>query len=77
MEQKRQYRRVHTNHIRLVLKTKPGEPIKWPTSLTGADLAAHRRQIKDAAKIHKLEGSKLLNKIKFTKTITAKSSLGK
>jgi hypothetical protein len=31
----------------------------------------------DAAKIHKLEGTKLLNKIKFTKTITAKSSLGK
>jgi hypothetical protein len=31
-----------------VLKTKPGEKVKWPSEVKGADLDTHRRQIKKA-----------------------------
>ena len=72
-----QTKRVSTGHIRLVLKTKPGEKIEWPKEIRGPDLLIHRRHIKAIATKYKLEGKVLLNKIKFTKTIQPKNALGK
>ncbi len=72
-----QIKRVSPEHIRLVLKTKPGERIVWPADLRGQDLFIHRRHIKDLAKKHMLKGKILLYKIKFTKTIQPKNASGK
>jgi predicted heme/steroid binding protein len=69
-----QIRRVSPEHIRLVLKTKPGERIKWPADLHGQDLFIHWRHIKDLAKKHMLKDKILLYKIKFTKTIQPKNA---
>lgn len=73
----RKYTRVHTDHIRVVLKTKPGEKVKWPSEVKGADLDTHRRQIKKAAKNHILKDSKLYYRISFTKTINPRHIDGK
>lgn len=77
MAQTRRYTHVHTDHIRLVLKTKEGARVKWPDEVRGPDLEAHRRQIRNAAKNHVIRDGKLLHKITFTKTINARSVEGK
>lgn len=77
MSETRKYTHVSPDHIRLVLKTKLGEKVKWPTEVKGPDHESHRRQIKDAAKKCKLEGGKLLLRISFTKTINTRRADGK
>jgi hypothetical protein len=73
----RRYTHVHTDHIRIVLKTKPGEKVKWPQEVKGPDLEAHRRQIRTAAKNHLIKEGKLLYRVSFTKTKNARSIDGK
>ncbi|MDO9028365.1 MAG: hypothetical protein Q7U68_05855 [Candidatus Roizmanbacteria bacterium] len=77
MTDTRRYTHVHTNHIRLVLKTKPGEKVKWPQQVKGPDLEVHQQQIKNAAKNHLVKEGKLLYKISFTKAINERSIDGK
>ena len=71
------YTHVHTVHIRLVLKTKAGNRVKWPEEVRGPENEGHRHQIKNAAKKHIISQGKLLLKKIFTKTITARSVDGK
>ena len=77
MLETRKYTHVHTDHIRLVLKTKAGASVKWPDEVKGPENEGHRRQIRNAAKNHLISEGKLLHKITFTKTITARSIEGK
>ena len=72
-----QIKRVSPVHIRLVLKSKPGDKIKWQQDLRRKYLFLHRRHIKDLAKKHALDGKTLLYKIKFSKTIQPKNASGK
>lgn len=77
MAETRKYTHVHTDHIRLVLKTRAGDRVKWPEEVKGPENESHRKQIRKAAKNHLISDGKLLHKITFTKTINARSVDGK
>jgi len=51
--------------------------VKWPAEVKGPENEGHHHQIKNAAKNHIISQGKLLHKITFTKTITARSIDGK
>ncbi len=77
MLETRKYTHVCTDHIRLVLKTKAGARVKWPDDVKGPENEGYRQQIRNAAKNHLIKEGRLLHKIMFTKTITARSIEGK